>query len=156
MGFSEKMRDSLGAEGAKLEITVREGKAAVGEPIALQVAIVGGSKPAIVEALVVRVVESARHWVDRDGSEVSEQDAQARDDRSGLVAGWTRTTLGEVRVAVDVTVEPGARHDVDVELGLTVPAGCRSSSASCNHAVHVQADIKGQIDPTAQARLEVA
>jgi sporulation-control protein spo0M len=73
-----------------------------------------------------------------------------------LVAGWTRTTLGELRVPVDATVESGARHEVDVAIGLTVPVGCRSSSASCNHAVHVQADIKGQIDPTAQARLEVA
>jgi sporulation-control protein spo0M len=155
MGFSEKMRDSLGAEGAKLEVTAPPGTIAAGEVITFGVTIIGGSKPAVVEALLVRVVEAARHWVDGDGNNVSEDEAQARDDRTGLVAGWTRTTLGELRVAVDVTVEPGARHDVEIEVGLEVPGGCRSSSPACNHTLHVQADIKGQIDPTAQARLVI-
>lgn len=153
MGFSEKMRDSLGAEGAKLEVTAPSGKVATGSAISVRVAIVGGTKPAIVDALVVRVVEADRHWVDLDGNTVSEADAQAKSDRSGLKPAWSRSNRSERRVAVDVTVEPGARHEVAVEL--TVPEQCRATSAACNHTVHVQADIKGQIDPTAQARFEI-
>ena len=153
MGFSEKMRDSLGAEGAKLEVTAPTAKVAAGAGISIRVAIVGGTKPAVVDALTVRVVEADRHWVDGDGNTVSEADAQAMSDRSGLKPAWSRTNRSERRVAVDVTVEPGGRHEVAVEL--TVPEQCRSTSAACNHAVHVQADIKGQIDPTAQARVEI-
>lgn len=153
MGFSEKMRDSLGAEGAKLEVTAPTAKVPAGAAISVSVAIVGGSKPAVVDALTVRVVEADRHWVDGDGNTVSEADAQARSDRSGLTPAWSRSTRSERRVAVDVTVEPGARHDVAVELD--VPEQCRATSAACNHTVHVQADIKGQIDPTAQARFEI-
>jgi sporulation-control protein spo0M len=153
MGFSEKMRDSLGAEGAKLEVTAPAARVAAGAGITISVAIIGGTKAAIVDALTVRIVEADRHWVDGDGNDVSEADAQAKSDRSGLKPAWSRTTRSERRVAVDVTVEPGARHEVAVEL--TVPDACRSTSAACNHAVHVQADIKGQIDPTAQARLEI-
>jgi sporulation-control protein spo0M len=52
-----------------------------------------------------------------------------------------------------VTVEPGARHAVDVEL--EVPAATHASSSACTHTLSVQADIKGQIDPTGQARVVV-
>lgn len=153
MGFSEKMRDSLGAEGAKLEVSPPAAKVAPGAEISASVTIVGGSKPAVVDALVVRVVEADRHWVDGDGNTVSEADAQARSDRTGLVAAWTRTTCAEQRVAVEVTVEPGARHQLTV--ALNVPESCRATSAACTHTLHVQADIKGQIDPTAHARFEI-
>jgi len=153
MGFSEKMRDSLGAEGAKLEVSPPSGKVAPGAGISASVTIVGGSKPAVVDALMIRVVEADRHWVDGDGNTVSEADAQARSDRTGLVAAWTRTTRTEQRIAVDVTVEPSARHEVTVDL--TVPDSCSATSAACTHTLYVQADIKGQIDPTAQARFEI-
>lgn len=153
MGFSEKMRDSLGAEGAKIEVEAPDQAVAPGECATIRVAIVGGSKPAAVDALVLRLVESDRHWRDDAGGTLSEADAGAREDRSNLTAGWTRNTLFERRIDVGVTVDPGARHELTVELD--VPAACKASDAACNHALHVQADIKGQIDPTGQARLKV-
>lgn len=152
MVFSEKMRDSLGAEGAKIEVDPPGASVPPGEIATVIVAIVGGSKPAAVDALVVRLVEAQRHWVDKDGTTHAEESVD-KDDRSGLTAGWTRTNVAELRVDVGVTVEPGARHSVDVSL--TVPEATRASTAACTHTLSVQADIKGQIDPTGQARLTV-
>lgn len=152
MVFSEKMRDSLGAEGAKIEVVAQGAAVVPGDVAAVTVVIVGGSKPAAVDALVVRLVEAARHWVDADGKTHAEESVAA-DDRSGLTAGWTRTTVAELRVDVGVTVDPGARHSVDVSL--TVPEAARASTPACTHTISVQADIKGQIDPTGLARLSV-
>jgi sporulation-control protein spo0M len=152
MGFSDKMRDSLGAEGAKIEVDAQGAAVAPGDIAAVTVVIVGGTKPAAVDALVVRLVEAERHWVDKDGKSHAEQSVAA-DDRSGLTAGWTRSTVAELRVEVGVTVEPGARHSVDVSL--TVPEAARASTPACTHTISVQADIKGQIDPTGNARLSI-
>jgi sporulation-control protein spo0M len=152
MGFSEKMRDSLGAEGAKIEVVAQGATVPPGEKASVTVAIVGGSKPAAVDALVVRLVEAERHWVDKDGTTLAEASV-APDDRASLTAGWTRTTIAELRVDVGVTVDPGARHSVDVSLA--VPEAARASTPACTHTISVQADIKGQIDPTGSARLSV-
>jgi sporulation-control protein spo0M len=153
MGFSEKMRDSLGAEGARIEVAAPEHAVSPGDTATIHVAIVGGTKPAVVDALVLRLVEADRHWRDEQGATLSEAEVGTRDDRSQLTAGWTRNTLFERRIEVGVTVDPGARHELTVELA--VPIACRPSDPACNHALHVQADIKGQIDPTGQARLKV-
>lgn len=152
MGFSEKMRDSLGAEGAKIEVVAPGDTVAPGATARFSVVIVGGSKSAAVDALTLRLVEAVRHWVEADGTIRSEQSVTDV-DRSTLTAAWTRTTGAERRIDLSVTVEPGARHAVDVEI--EIPATTHASSAACTHSLSVQADIKGQIDPTGQARVAV-
>ncbi len=153
MGFSEKMRDSLGAEGAKIEVAAGDAAVAPGATTKVAIAIVGGSKPAVVDAVVIRLIEADRHWQDGSGARISEADAAAREHRDGLVAGWTRNTLLERRVDVGVTVQAGSRHELVVDVD--VPAACKPSGPACNHTMHVQADIKGQIDPTGQGRITV-
>lgn len=152
MGFSEKMRDSLGAEGAKIEVVAPSDAVAPGAAAKFSVAIVGGSKTASVDALTVRLVEATRHWVDADGAHRAETSVTEA-ERATLTAGWTRATIAETRVELGVTVEPGARNSVDVELA--VPEQASSSSPACTHTLSVQADIKGQIDPTGQARVTI-
>lgn len=154
MGFTEKMRESLGAEGARIEVKAPADAVAPGASGAARIAIIGGTRPAQIDALVVRIVEADRHWVDADGNTVDESDAQALDDRRHLTAGWTRHTVAEHRVAVNASVEPGGRHEVDVEVD--VPSGSKPTSPSCSHTINVQAEIKGQIDPTGNARFTVA
>jgi sporulation-control protein spo0M len=152
MGFSEKMRDSLGAEGARLEVQTATGVIEAGETAAVTVVILGGSKPAAVDALVVRLLESHRHWIDGTGATISESESKTRADAE-LVPSWTKTALGEQRIAVGTTVEPGQRHEIQV--ALAIPDGTQPSSLACTHTVLVQADIKGQIDPTGQARITI-
>lgn len=154
MGFTDKMRESLGAEGARIEVTPPSQATPPGERVVAEIAIVGGTRAAHVEALVVKIVEADRHWVTGDGATVSEAEAQALDDRRHLTAGWTRTTIGERRVDVGLEVAPGARLEIEVEID--VPASSKPSSVSCSHTLNVQADIRGQIDPTGNARLTVA
>ncbi|MBL4688809.1 MAG: hypothetical protein JKY37_29740 [Nannocystaceae bacterium] len=62
--------------------------------------------------------------------------------------------MADFRVDVGHTVEPDETHVVVVEVA--IPDDCASSSAACNHTVNVQADIKGQIDPTGNARITVS
>ncbi len=153
MSFSDKMRDSLGAEGARIEVAPPTDAVAPGQAGNLAVTIVGGTRAATVDALIVRLVEAKRHWVAEDGSVIAEADAPPREDRKGLTAGWERDTVADTRIAVEHTVEPGQSHVVQVELA--VPDTCHPSTAACNHTVNVQADIKGQIDPTGNARIQV-
>ncbi len=154
MGFSDKMRDGLGAEGAKIEVVTPTDAVAPGAQAKLSVVVVGGTKAASVDALVVRLIEAQRHWVDADGKTHTELSVPSAEQRVGLTAGWTRSTATEIRIEIGVTVEPNGRHEVDV--ALLVPASTSASSAACMHTVSVQADIKGQIDPTGQARLLLA
>ena len=153
MSFSDKMRASLGAEGARLEITPPADGVTPGASGLATVTIKGGTNPAHVDALIVRLIGADRHWVDEAGAEISEGDAMARDDRKGLTAGWTRVTVHEARVEVGVTVEAGAEHVVEVHT--VVPESATPSSPSYNYTLNVQADIKGQIDPTGNARVRV-
>jgi sporulation-control protein spo0M len=152
MGFSEKMRDSLGAEGARLDVRTPADAITAGGSARVSVVIVGGSKPAAVDALVVRLFEACRHWIDATGATLTEDEAQGKTD-AGLVPNWTKTMLAEQRLDVGTTVEPGQRHEV--EIVLAVPESTSASSPACTHTVLAQADIKGQIDPTGQARLSV-
>jgi sporulation-control protein spo0M len=163
MGFSEKMRDSLGAEGARLEVRAPGEPLEPGATATIVVVIIGGSKPAAVDALVVRMSESHRQWIDGAGNALSEADAQTQNQTQNqtqhdsanaeLVPSWTKTMLSERRIAVGTTVEPGQQHEIEVELA--IPGRCERSSPSCTHTVLVQADIKGQIDPSGQARITV-
>ena len=150
MGFSEKMRDSLGAEGARLEVHPPATAMAAGATASVSVLIFGGSKPAAVDALVIRLFEAHRHWTDGTGATIPESDPR---DRRGLVPQWSKVQLSEQRIDVGTTIEPGQRHEIAIEL--PIPDGIEATSAACNHTVHVQADIKGQIDPTALARIAI-
>jgi sporulation-control protein spo0M len=153
MGFSEKMRDSLGGEGAKIEVVPPSDAVAPGDTARFAVVIVGGSKAAAVDALTLRLVQAVRHWVDASGN-THDEDSVDGEARLAMTAGWTRTTCAEWQMPLTVTVEPGMRHTIEVELA--VPPDAVATSAACTHALSVQADIKGQIDPTGQARVQLA
>ncbi len=154
MSFSEKMRDSLGAEGLRLEVSSPEEPIGLGTTLHATVNMVGGTKPALVDALVLRLVEADRHWLADDGGHVSEQDALALEDRRHLTAGWRRHTLLEERVELAREVEVGVHETVEVQI--SVPSECGLSGVSRAHTLNVQADIRGQIDPTGNARVVLA
>jgi sporulation-control protein spo0M len=154
MGFSEKMRESLGAEGARLELHSMTGPLPVDGTGTVQLVIVGGTRPAHVHAVVMRVIEADRHWVTDDGARMAEEHVRSLADRRGLTAAWDRNTMSSRRIELDREVEPGQR--IELELELTIPSECRASSVSCSHTLNVQADIRGQIDPTANMRLTIA
>jgi sporulation-control protein spo0M len=151
MGFSEKMRESLGAEGARLELEGLTGALPVGSTSTVRLIVVGGTRTVHVHGVVTRVIEADRHWVTDDGARMAEEHVCSLPERRGLTAGWDRRTLGTRRIEVDRTVEPGER--IELELELELPSDCRPSSVSCSHTLNVQADIRGQIDPTANKRL---
>jgi hypothetical protein len=153
MSFSEKLRDGIGQDGARVEVGAIEAPVAAGSRARAQVTIVSGGKPAAVEAVIARLVEADRHWTDRSGARVLESEAQARADRRDLTAGWERRTIAEAKVSVGRTLEPGERCSVELEID--VPAGTKPSSAACTHTLAVQADVKGQIDPSANTKLLV-
>lgn len=154
MGFSEKMRESLGAEGARVHVKAPAGAVVRGEIATASITITGGTRPATVDALIVRIVEADRHWVrSEDGARLTEEEAHALGDHKGLTAGWDRHPVVVQRVELGKDVEPGSEHALTVDV--TVP-WCKATSPYCSHTLNVQADIKGQIDPTGNARVTVA
>lgn len=154
MGFSEKMRESLGAEGARVHVKAPEGAVVRGEIATASITITGGTRPATVEALIVRIVEADRHWVrNEDGARLTEEEAHSLDDHKGLTAGWDRHPVVVQRVELGKDIEPGSEHALTVDV--TVP-WCKATAPYCSHTLNVQADIKGQIDPTGNARVTVA
>ena len=154
MSFSEKMRESLGAGGVGLNVSplIEEG-VPVGGRLEATVTLEGGTRSAHVDGLVLRLIEADRHWRDSEGAVILEEDAQQLDDRRHLTAGWERRTVAEIRVNVDEEVADSGSREVTVELD--VPAECSPSTISCAHTLNVQADIKGQIDPTGNARIRL-
>ena len=155
MGFSEKMRESLGAEGARVRVQAPEGAVSRGDTTSVAVEIEGGTRAATIDALIVRIVEADRHWIrDDDGVRIEEHEAQSLGERKGLTAGWDRHPVLEERVEVGHTVEPQGRHAVTIEI--PVPADCKATAPFCSHTLNVQADIKGQIDPAGNVRITVA
>jgi len=153
MGFSEKMRESLGAEGARVQVKAPEGDVVRGQTATAAITIVGGTRPATVDALIVRIVEADRHWIrEEDGTRLREDEAQALGDRQGLRAGWDRRPVLERRVELQQAIEPGSEHALTVDL--EVP-DCQPTSPCCSHTLNVRADIKGQIDPAGNARIDV-
>lgn len=152
MAFTDKMRDSLGAEGARLELTGPAEPVDPGTTTTAKLVIVGGTKAAQIETLTLRVIEARRHWKTESGEVVSEQDV-TDDQRKTLTPGWERATLSERRIEVNRTVDPEGREEIELEVA--VPADCAVDTLALNHNLFVQADIKGQIDPTVVARLPV-
>ncbi len=153
MGFSDKMRDSLGAEGARVEVMGLDESVPPGAVARTTIVIHGGTRPARVDALRVRLIRATRSWTDRQGNAISEEQAAGLGDRSQLMPAWTQDTVAELQVPVDREIEPGASADIPVEVA--IPAECGTTSASCVVTLNAQADIKGQIDPTGNARLSV-
>jgi len=154
MSFSEKMRESLGATGVRLRVTPSEASDAPlvpGATLRARVELDGGTTPAHVDALVLRLIEADRHWTDNEGVRHEESEVTGLEHRDHLTAGWDRRSVTETRVSLGTEVEAASATTVEIELA--VPLECRPSSVSCAHTLNVQADIKGQIDPTANARI---
>jgi sporulation-control protein spo0M len=152
MSFSEKMRESLGAGGVQVGLESPEA-VEPGERARAGLHMTGGTRPARIDSVIVRLVEADRHWVDESGGRVEEEVAQSMSDRSSLTAGWTRRTISEHQVDVGRALEPGERFDLDLEF--EIPSDARRSTVSRSHTLNVQADIPGQIDPTANVRVVV-
>ena len=129
MGFSEKMKDSLGGDGARVLVNTNDAMVGRGTDLEVNVTVEGGNKPATVDALVMRVVEARRHWVDANGTAVAEADAAALDRRS-LQPAWTQQVLSEVRVDVDQQVEPGQTAYLPVMVSIPRSAGRPARAAS--------------------------
>lgn len=147
------MRDSLGGDGAK--VTVQTNGVMVGRGADLEVNVVleGGNKPATVDALIMRIVEARRHWIDASGTAIHETDA-ANMDRTTLQPAWTQQILSEQRVDVGQDVPPGETAYLPVML--SIPAECGPSGDACKVVINAQADIKQQIDPTGNGRIVVS
>jgi sporulation-control protein spo0M len=151
MSFSEKMRESLGATGVTVRVRPSDQPLTPGATLTATVELTGGTSSAHVEALMLRLIEADRHWTGDDGTRVEESEAAALESRDQLTAGWDRSAVAEARVKVGADIEAADATTVDIELA--IPMECKPSSTSCAHTLNVQADIKGQIDPTANARL---
>lgn len=154
MSFSEKMRESLGAEGLRLELSPPSAPLVAGQPYASQVTFHAGSRPAHVARIFVRVIEADRYWKDANGEVVPEDDAQQRPDRRLLEAAWARRTLRTLQFDVGQDI---AAHGTSVlPLEIDLPLDCRPSTLSRCHALSVQAAVPGQIDPSTLARILVS
>ena len=154
MGFSDKMRESLGAEGARVSVVTPEQPVERGSAATSTVVIHGGTQAARVDALVVRVIEARRHWIDQaQNADITEEQAQQLEDRAHLMPAWTRTTIQEATIDVAHEVLPGDTHEVPVQIA--IPDNCGATAPSCVITLNAQADIKGQIDPTGNGRLQI-
>lgn len=158
MGFSDKMRETLGSEGARIEVMADdEGWAArvgPGETIEAKIKIVGGTKTAHIEGVVVRVIVRHRHWSDGQGMALTEDQAKELEDRGHLMPAWSRDLIEQTRVEVGEDVDPSGERELSVQVA--VPEHCDRTNPACTITLHAQADIRGQIDPTATGKLLVA
>jgi sporulation-control protein spo0M len=152
MGFSDRMRESLGVNGARVGVDAGDGSVRPGANAEATVVITGGAQPAQIDALILRVIEAKRTWKDGDNT-LTEGQAMARRDRSGLNPAWSRRVVQETRVEVDTEVAPDAREEIAV--AIEIPSNCHRTEPSCVVTLNAQADIKGQIDPTGTAILTV-
>lgn len=157
MGFSDKMRETLGSEGARVRF-VEDGEgwtaqASPGGTAQAKLTLSGGTKTARVEGVVVRVIVRHRHWTDNQGMQLTEEQARELDSRSHLMPAWSRELIQQIRVDVEADVEPGDERELSVEV--PVPEHCDRTTSACTITLHAQADIRGQIDPTATGKLLV-
>lgn len=148
------MKDSLGGDGAK--VLVQTNNAMVGRGSALEVNVVveGGNKPATVDALIMRVLEARRHWVDTDGNIVQDSDASEASQRGPLVPEWTQQVLKEHIVEVGQEVSPG--NSAYLPVMIEIPDQCGPTGDACKVTINAQADIKQQIDPSGNGRIVVS
>lgn len=157
MGFSDKMRETLGSEGARVRFMEdAEGwtaQASPGGTAQAKLTLSGGTKTARVEGVVVRVIVRHRHWTDNQGMQLTEEQARELDSRSHLMPAWSRELIQQIRVDVEADVDPGDERELSVEV--PVPEHCDRTTSACTITLHAQADIRGQIDPTATGKLLV-
>ncbi|PRQ06573.1 sporulation protein [Enhygromyxa salina] len=157
MGFSDKMRETLGSEGARLEFVQDPdgwtARVAPGGTAEATLRLAGGTKTARVEGVILRVFVRHRHWADAQGMELTEQQALELEDRNHLMPAWSREQLSQTRVEVEQDIEPGAQQELTVQV--QVPEHCDATTRSCTITLHAQADIRGQIDPTVTGKLLV-
>jgi hypothetical protein len=85
---------------------------------------------------------------------LTEAQAQELEDRGHLMPAWSRDIIGESRIEVERDIEARAEEELSVKF--EVPTHCDRTSEACAITIHAQADIRGQIDPTATGRLQVA
>src|SRR5262245_24211222 len=149
MGFSDKMRETLGSEGARVKfVEDAEGwaaRVAPGGTAEARLSIAGGTKTARVEAIVLSVIVRHRHWADGRGMALTEEQARELADRSHLMPAWSRDLLGQTRVEVEQDIDAGSERELTVVV--PVPEHCDRTTTSCTITLHAQADIRGQIDP---------
>ncbi len=158
MGFSDKMRETLGSEGTKVNFQIdNEGWAARVSPGGVAeatITIAGGTKTARVEALILRVIVRHRHWSDGQGMSYTDDQAREFEGQPQLMPAWSRELIGETRVEVEQDIDPSVERELTVQV--QVPEHCDATSGACTITLHAQADIRGQIDPTATGKLLVA
>jgi sporulation-control protein spo0M len=158
MGFSDKMRETLGSVGARLTVMADDegwaAKVQPGETATAKIRIVGGTVPAKVEALIMRVITRHRHWTDGRGMALTDSQARELDDRRHLTPSWSRETIHETRIDVERQLDAG--EEQVVEVSVEVPGHCDRTTTACTITLHAQADVRGQIDPTATGKLLVA
>jgi len=154
MGFSETMRDRLGAEGSQVDVLTPEDTIPSGAHAEATVRIHSGVKTIKIDALILRLIEARRHWTDSQGNALLEEECQHLPDRGHLTPVWTRRTVAQTQISVEQTIEAERSFDFPVEL--PVPESCETSSAACVMLFHAQADIKGQIDPTGTGKIKIA
>lgn len=157
MGFSDKMRETLGSEGAKVKFLDDDdgwtARVTPGGTAEAKLQICGGTRTARVEGVVLRVFVRHRNWSDGEGMALTEAQARELDDRNHLMPAWSRDVIGQTRVEFERDVEPGSEHEIAVQV--PVPEHCDHTNEACSITLHVQADIRGQIDPTATGKLLV-
>lgn len=158
MGFSEKMRETLGTVGARVTVVSDDdgwaARLAPGETAATKIKIVGGTASAKIEGIVMRVIVRHRHWSDGRGMTLTDAQARELEDRRHLTPSWSRETIQQTRVDIDRELDAGGELELDVPVPL--PEHCDRTAPACTITVHAQADIRGQIDPTATGKLLVA
>ena len=155
MGFSDKMRETLGSEGARVKFVEDDdgwaARVSPGGTAETKLGVVGGTKTARVEGIVLSVIVRHRHWADNQGMTLTEAQAGELDDRSHLMPAWSREVIEQVRVTVEQDIEAGA--ETELALTVNVPEHCDTTTDGCTITILAQADIRGQIDPTATGKL---
>ena len=158
MGFSDKMRETLGSEGARVQFMADDegwsARVAPGDTAEAKIRLTGGTKTARVEGLVLRVIIRHRHWSDGQGMALTEEQARELDSRNHLMPAWSRELIGQTQLEVAEDLEPGSERELAVQI--PVPHHCDRTTNACTITVHAQVDIRGQIDPTATGKLLVA
>ncbi|WP_181197795.1 sporulation protein [Enhygromyxa salina] len=151
------MRETLGNEGARVEFMDDDegwtAQVAPGGTAEARLQIRGGTKTARVEGIVLRVIVRHRHWADAQGLALTEEQARELEERNHLMPAWSRDLLGQTRVEVEQDIGPGDERELTVQV--PVPEHCDTTTSACTITLHAQADIRGQIDPTATGKLFV-
>ncbi len=153
MGFYQDMRESLGQEGVQVTIQCVETSIPLEGKIQATIVLGGGNRSAEVEKITARIIEAHRQWRTQGGDVLSDEEASSHAERRTLSPEWTQKIMAESTVAVGQ--ELLARGSRSLELELPLPPDSSISSLACITSLHIQADVKEQIDPTTTATLTI-